>query len=57
MQIAGKFGDEVALDINQMTDKEREDLGARLAAATDANEIEKQAVVHYEKGPDGPSQA
>jgi hypothetical protein len=40
-----------------MTDQEREELGARLAAATDANEIEKQAVVHYEKGPDGPSQA
>ena len=50
-QVAGKFGDEVALDINTMTEAERAELDKRLAAASDANEINKSGVTRYDKEP------
>lgn len=48
-KISAKFGDEVAIDYNTMSEEERKDLDARLAAAADANEIHKSGVARVEK--------
>lgn len=48
-EISAKFGDKVALDYNTMSEEERKDLDARLAAAADANEIHKSGVARVEK--------
>lgn len=50
-QIAGKFGDKVALDINTMTEDERAALDKQLAAATDAKDIHKGRDGYHEKAP------
>ena len=50
-QISGMFGDEVALDINHMSEEDRAVLDKKLAAVVDIDDMEKQDISssYYEK--------
>lgn len=50
-QISGIFGDDVALDINHMSEEDRAVLDKKLAAVVNVNEMEKEDISskYYEK--------
>lgn len=47
-EVGAKFGDEVALDLTHLTEKEREDLDRKLADTTTLEDAKNPAVSHRE---------
>ena len=49
-EVGAKFGDEVALDLTHLTEKEREELDRKLADITTLEEDVKQPVAVHTEG-------